>query len=242
MARIRTIKPEFFRHEGLQDLERLHPGKCPMLVFAGLFGHCDKGGVFEWKPRSLKLDILPFLDFDMVETLELLKDAGQIQQFEHEGKFYGVIPTFTEHQSIGGKESQAPVKFPRPNGETTGKERGSNREATETAGREGKGREGKGREPAAACGYVDKSGVVNSDCDGQNSPLSDPSSRRNGSGSRRNGDFESINQAISKLLASGVCKASDTAMLAKLADVTEPQAAHAVRQLRDRGRLPAVAA
>jgi hypothetical protein len=25
MARIRTIKPEFFRHEGLQDLEMSHP-------------------------------------------------------------------------------------------------------------------------------------------------------------------------------------------------------------------------
>jgi hypothetical protein len=141
MARIRTVKPELFRHEGLQDLERDHPGMYPMLVFIGLFGHCDKGGVFEWKPRVLKLDILPFLDFDMAKTLRLLEEAGQLQQFEVEGKIYGLIPSFTEHQTIGGKESQAPVKFPRPNGEKPENKRGSSGEATETAGREGKGRE-----------------------------------------------------------------------------------------------------
>lgn len=44
MARIRTIKPEFFRHEGLQDLEQANPGAYAMLVFAALWGHCDKHG------------------------------------------------------------------------------------------------------------------------------------------------------------------------------------------------------
>jgi hypothetical protein len=141
MARIRTVKPEFFRHEGLQDLEQANPGRYPMLVFAGLFGHCDKGGVFEWKPRTLKLDILPFLNFDMAETLAILEKAGQVQRFEVDGKCFGFIPSFTEHQSIGGKESQAPVKFPRPDGEIPETNRGSDREVSETAGREGKGRE-----------------------------------------------------------------------------------------------------
>jgi hypothetical protein len=37
VARIRTVKPGFFRHEGLQELESLHPGAHTMLVFAGLF-------------------------------------------------------------------------------------------------------------------------------------------------------------------------------------------------------------
>ena len=75
MARIRTVKPDFFRDEDLQDLERANPGKYTMLVFEGLWGHCDKNGNFEWKPRTLKLDILPFLDFDMADTLEVLRDG-----------------------------------------------------------------------------------------------------------------------------------------------------------------------
>ena len=46
MARIRTIKPEFFRHESLQDLEIANPGMYPMMVFEALWGHCDsKGGL-----------------------------------------------------------------------------------------------------------------------------------------------------------------------------------------------------
>ena len=152
MARIRTIKPEFFRHEGLQDLEAANPGSFVMLVFAGLWGHCDKLGRFEWKPRTLKLDILPFLDFDMPRTLALLSRAGFVRQYQAEGKEYGEIPGFEVHQRISGKESQEPEKHPEPEeyitettGEEQGKQQGSNREATGIAGREGKGREKEGK-------------------------------------------------------------------------------------------------
>lgn len=141
MARIRTIKPEFFRHEGLQDLEAANPGSYPMLVFAGLWGHCDKGGVFEWRPRTLKLDILPFLDFDMAETLALLTQAGLVTRYEVDGKEYGLVPTFADHQRIGGKEAQEPVKHPRSNGEAQEKQRGL---------QEGKGREKEGNGDAQA--------------------------------------------------------------------------------------------
>jgi len=158
MSRIRTIKPEFFRHEGLQELENDCPGEHVMLVFAALWGHCDKNGVFEWKPRSLKLDILPFVTFDMETTLERLEDAGFIHRFVHGDKEYGVIESFGTHQRIGGKEATDLSRFPDPpnrgsNGEAMGKQRGSNGEKLEL--QEGKGRElgkgkGKGREDGAA--------------------------------------------------------------------------------------------
>lgn len=147
MARIRTIKPEFFRHEGLQDIEAENPGAYCMLVFAGLWGHCDKAGRFEWRPRTLKLDILPFLSFDMAETLAILERAGQVRRYQVDGKEYGEIASFCVHQRISGKEAQEPEKHPEPIKEDIGKKRGSNGEAPETAGREGKGRgKGKGRE------------------------------------------------------------------------------------------------
>lgn len=114
MARIRTIKPEFFRHEKLQDIERETPGKHPMLVFAGLFTVSDKLGRFEWRPRTLKLDILPFLDFDMGETLEILEKNGFVKKYEVNGEFYGFIPTFSDHQRITGKEALSPCKYPDP--------------------------------------------------------------------------------------------------------------------------------
>jgi hypothetical protein len=145
LARIRTIKPEFFRHELLQDLEQQHPGKYPMLVFAGLFGHCDKAGRFEWRPRTLKLDILPFLAFEMADTLALLETAKLVRKYTVDGVEYGEIPTFTEHQRVSGKEAQEPEKHPAPTREAKGKKRGSTREAPETAGREGKGKEEEGK-------------------------------------------------------------------------------------------------
>ncbi|NJL71589.1 MAG: hypothetical protein HC888_08215 [Candidatus Competibacteraceae bacterium] len=68
MARIRSIKPEFFENEELQDAEAANPGQYVMLVAAGLPSMCDKNGVFEWKPRTLKLHILPFLGFDIAKN------------------------------------------------------------------------------------------------------------------------------------------------------------------------------
>ena len=112
MARIRTIKPEFFRHEAIQDLEADNPGNHVMLVFAALWGHCDSNGVFEYRPRQLKLDILPFLDFSMQTTLQLLVNAGFVVQYETEGKTYGYIKSFCEHQRLTGKEASEGVKYP----------------------------------------------------------------------------------------------------------------------------------
>lgn len=139
MARIRTIKPEFFRHEDLQDLEANNPGAYVMLVFAGLWGHCDKVGRFEWKPRQLKLDVLPFLDFKMADTLEILCAAGFVQRYEIYGKEYGEIPSFADHQRITGKEAQEPERYP----DRDGKYSGNN---GETTGKQPVAQEGKGRE------------------------------------------------------------------------------------------------
>ena len=125
MARIRTIKPDFFRHEGLQDLAAQH-GAHVMLVFAGLWGHCDRFGRFECKPRHLKLDILPFLEFDMADTIRILEAAGFVQTYEVGSKRYGFIFSFAEHQRFGGKEASEPARYPEPPVKTEG----SNGEAT----------------------------------------------------------------------------------------------------------------
>jgi hypothetical protein len=120
MARIRTVKPEFFRHEVLQDLEIKNPGKYPMMVFEGLWVLCDKTGRFEWRPRQIKLDILPFLPFDMEETLCILEKEGILEKYEVDGKYYGFIPSFKKHQVISGKELQAPARYPEAHENKTG--------------------------------------------------------------------------------------------------------------------------
>lgn len=141
MGRIRTVKPEFFRHEGLQDLEIENPGAYPMFVFQGLWLQCDRNGVFEWRPRQLKLDILPFLPFDMLVTLGILERAKYVLRYSVDGKEYGQIPSFSKHQRLSGKEAtQEGERFPLPNSAinesmvkqagSTGEAVGKNREAS----------------------------------------------------------------------------------------------------------------
>ena len=115
MARIRTFKPEFLRHEELQELENRNQGKYPMFVFMGLWSACDKQGVFPWKPRLLKLDIYPFLDYDPEETLGILLESGLIEKFgTDDGRTWGFVPNFEKHQRIVGDEAKHPPRYPAP--------------------------------------------------------------------------------------------------------------------------------
>jgi hypothetical protein len=148
MSRIRSIKPEFFRDEKLQDLEAENPGQHIMLFFAGLWTVADKEGRFEWKPRTLKLDILPFLSCVPDVSLMCLWDSGLIKKYKNGDKHYGLIVNFAKHQRITGKEGQEPAKYPEPIdfidpniGDTPGTHPGHTWDTIEITGREGKGRE-----------------------------------------------------------------------------------------------------
>jgi len=114
MARIRSVKPGFLKHELLQDLEDKHPALRPMLTYLGLWLVADREGCFEWRPRQLHLDILAFLPCRMEESLVLLQKHGFIRKYEAEGKAYGWIPTFKRHQRISGYEAVQSPRCPTP--------------------------------------------------------------------------------------------------------------------------------
>jgi len=117
MARIRNIKPEFFSHEELQDMEIEHPELHPMLVFSALWTQCEWSGVFHWSIRKLKLAILPFLDYDLEKSLDLLVKHGFISKFSKDGKDYGFVYNFSKYQAISGKEKEQELKYPEPDEE-----------------------------------------------------------------------------------------------------------------------------
>lgn len=77
---------------------------------------------------------------------------------------------------------------------------------------------------------------------GQSAPPEEPSSRRAGNGERRNGNFEQILDAVEKLVLEMGFVAADTRGIARAGHISVSQVETAIRQLRDRGRLPAVAA
>jgi hypothetical protein len=143
MARIRTIKPEFFLHEELAELPPLH-----RLLFVGLWTLADREGRLEDRPKRIKVSLLPYDDADVDAMLADLDAAGFIVRYLVDGAKYIEIPSFSTHQRITGREASCPTEIPGKQqgstGETTGKQQGSTGETTGITGREGKGREGKG--------------------------------------------------------------------------------------------------
>jgi hypothetical protein len=119
MARIRNVKPEFYSHEELNDLEARFPELKPMLVFSGLWNQCEYSGVFAWSIRKLKLAILPFIDFDLERSLDLLENYGFVRRYRNGGKEYGHVINFTKYQAISGSERARGLKYPLPDDENS---------------------------------------------------------------------------------------------------------------------------
>jgi hypothetical protein len=111
MGRIRTVKPEFFKHEDLFNAEKKY--KLPLrIAYVGLWCIADREGRFKWRPNSIKLDVLPFDSVDFDKVLSALSESGFIIKYEHEGQTYGYIPKFKDHQVINNRETESLLPIP----------------------------------------------------------------------------------------------------------------------------------
>jgi hypothetical protein len=104
MARIRTIKPEFFSSEDIFDMTPL-----ARLFYVSLWCESDREGRFEWKLGTLKARYLPADNCDINALAQELISKGLIIVYEVDGKKYAEIPTFTEHQVINNRESDSKI-------------------------------------------------------------------------------------------------------------------------------------
>ncbi|PAQ09724.1 hypothetical protein [Mesorhizobium temperatum] len=111
MSRIRTIKPEFFKHEELFDAE-VETGLPLRLSFAGLWTQCDREGRFVWRPRQLKADILPYDDVDFSRVLDALATRGFIVKYASADRSFGYVPSWNRHQVINNRESASSLPNP----------------------------------------------------------------------------------------------------------------------------------
>ena len=151
MARIRTVKPEFFRHEKLFDAEQA-TGLPLRLAFAGLWTVADREGRFRWRPRTMKPDILPYDEVDFSAVMDALHEHGLVRRYEHDGEHYGYIPSFARHQHLNPREAKSVLPSPDDStlitwGELTRQPRVNGASARvddldNLASGEGKGREG----------------------------------------------------------------------------------------------------
>src|SRR5947209_732132 len=96
MPKIRTIKPEFWMDSDLAEITVL--SRC---FYIGLWNFADDEGVFEWKPKQLKAQIFPYeKQADPDDLLDSLVRLGKVRRFTHEGRDYGIVPSFCKHQRI----------------------------------------------------------------------------------------------------------------------------------------------
>lgn len=103
MARIRTIKPEFWRDELLAGIS---PEAA--LLAIGLLNHCDDEGYFNANPKLVESDVFPLRTLSTTTTVLLreLSGIGYIEVFSgSDGKTYGKVANFEKHQVINKKTS-----------------------------------------------------------------------------------------------------------------------------------------
>lgn len=98
MARIRTVKPEFWKNEALSALpEATH------LLAAALLNYADDEGYFNANPALVKAECSPLREpsVSVHESLKLLAEIGYLRLGKGaDGRRYGHIVNFSEHQRV----------------------------------------------------------------------------------------------------------------------------------------------
>ena len=147
MARIRTIKPEFFTSEDIVSLTPL-----ARLLYIAVWCEADKAGRLIWKPNTLKMRYFPADDCDIHELCAELLDQELVILY---GEGLAYVPQFATHQHVNPREALSIL--PEPSEESVEAARVRHASTTRSprvshasprvpdaqGGREGKGRERK---------------------------------------------------------------------------------------------------
>lgn len=132
MARIRTIKPDFWTDEKIVEL--------PMevrLFFIGSWNFADDNGNLQRSAKKLKMQIFPADSIDCEPLIQELLTHGLLTEYEVDGEKFLNIKGFKAHQVINR---------PSKTGLPTLEERDLFDGLTEPSLTEGKGRERKGKD------------------------------------------------------------------------------------------------
>lgn len=143
MARIRTIKPEFFDDETIAALSFQ-----ARLAFIGLLQQADREGRLRDRPVRLKARMFPYDDLDIVTLLDELERHRFIRRYTVGGEAFIAIRTFTKHQQVNQRETASVLPAPPEAAEHS---LAHAEHVHALGGREGNGREqeGKGTEESA---------------------------------------------------------------------------------------------
>lgn len=107
MARARNIKPAFFTNDELSELPPL-----ARLLFIGLWTIADYKGCFEYKPKRLKVQLLPYDDCDIEQLVSALDKSLFISIYSVQGQTYGKVLNFNKHQNPHKNEKEKGSDIP----------------------------------------------------------------------------------------------------------------------------------
>jgi hypothetical protein len=122
MARIRSVKPEFWTSEQIAECS---PNA--RLMFIGMWNFCDDYGVHPASCARLKMEVFPADAISSADVRRMIGELlanGLIQEYEIDGSLYWLVTGFDKHQKPDTKTG----KYPLPDGSVGGKIRRKNTE------------------------------------------------------------------------------------------------------------------
>jgi hypothetical protein len=131
MARIRTIKPEFFTSDDICALSPL-----ARLLYVGLWCEADRAGRMVWMPRVFKRRYLPDDPCDVEALAGELLARGLVVLY---GEGLACIPSFARHQHVNPREAASKLPPPDDDHASSRADRASERAGDAQGGREGNG-------------------------------------------------------------------------------------------------------
>jgi hypothetical protein len=145
MARIRTIKPEFWTDEKLTECSL-----SARLLFIGTWNFADDNGNLDRSAKQIKARVFPIDAIDCEPLLQELLTQGLLIEYSVSGKTYLKISGFDKHQLIN--RPSKPTCPPCDENATLHEHSVSAHDGKEGKGREEerKGRERKGKEKTGA--------------------------------------------------------------------------------------------
>lgn len=117
MARIRSLKPDYFLDDKLAEQKPIN-----RILFAGLWCLADREGRLEDNPKKIKVQVLPYDNHDVDKALDDLSTGGFIIRYQSDGKRYIEVVNFLKHQKPHHTEKPSIIPAPLNNGEITVKE------------------------------------------------------------------------------------------------------------------------
>lgn len=114
IGRMRGMRPSYFQNGEIFDVEEAT--KLPIrLALLGLECWTDREGRFEWNPRVLKLNIMPYDSIDFGAVLEAMHKGNFVQRYEVAGRSFGIVnPELWRQQNINKNEAQSELPAPPP--------------------------------------------------------------------------------------------------------------------------------